>query len=109
MDTNKYMDDLSLLEPIAKQGQTECPYCGDSPVRHFETFCNETIASAANQSLSFPGMHAIHGFVDGVSDGFARFFIALFRAVGAAYFSRDISRARTLRSAQGQIGATRRV
>ena len=94
-----YMDDVALLEPEAKHAETACPYCGDSPVRHFETFLSESIASAANQWLAFPGSAALHGFVDRVSPGFARFFIALFRAVGAAYFTPDISRARTLRSA----------
>jgi D-alanine-D-alanine ligase-like ATP-grasp enzyme len=68
-------------------------------VRHFETFCNESIASAANQSLSFPGMRAIHDFVDKVSPGFARFFIGLFRLCGCAVFQKDIRRAKTLRSA----------
>src|SRR3989338_7584880 len=94
-----YIDDVALLEPEAKHAETACPYCGDSPVRHFETFLSESIASAANQWLAFPGSAALHGFVDRVSPGFARFFIALFRAVGAAYFTPDISRARTLRSA----------
>lgn len=93
------MHETSLPEPEAKQAQTACPYCGDSPVRHFETFLSETIASAANQSRLFPGMREIHGFVDRISDGFARFFIQLFRVLGCAFFSRDIERARTLRSA----------
>ncbi len=93
------MDDIQLPEPQARHGETACPYCGDSPIRHFETFVSESIASAANQWLSFPGMRALHGFVDRVSLGFARFFIFLFRAIGAASFSRDILRARTLRSA----------
>lgn len=93
------MDELLFLEPKAKQSETACPYCGDSPVRHFETFLCETMASAANQSRLFPGMRALHGFVDRISDGFARFFIGLLCFFGCAFFQRDIRRARTLRSA----------
>lgn len=93
------MDGIPLKEPQAKHAETACPYCGDSPVRHWETFLSESIASAANQWLAFPGSTALHEFAEQVSPGFACFFIALFRAVGAASFSQDISRARTLRSA----------
>lgn len=93
------MDDRAFLEPKAKQTETACLYCGDSPVRHLETFVSETMASAANQSRLFPGMRTLHGLVDRISDGFARFFIQILRLFGCAFFSRDMERARTLRSA----------
>lgn len=92
-------DEAAFPEPEAKHEQTKCPYCGDSPVRHFETFVSETIASAANHSLSHFWMRAIHGFVDSYADLFARLLIELLRILGAASFGRDIKRAKTLRSA----------
>lgn len=92
-------DAMALPLPEAKHKQTKCHYCGDSPVSHFETFCSETIVSAVNNSLSHPFIRAVHGFVDRYADLFARSFIWAFRFIGAATFSRDIKRAKTLRSA----------
>lgn len=44
-------------------------------------------------------MRTVHGFVDKCADLFARSFIWAFRFIGAATFSRDIKRVKTLRSA----------
>ncbi|TSC57074.1 MAG: cyanophycin synthetase [Parcubacteria group bacterium Greene0416_79] len=93
------MDEEELIkEPVAKHGETSCPYCGDSAVGHLSTYCHETIASAGNRALSHPFTRHLQRVADRAADVIAWAFLVLLQLLGAASFGSDIHKARSLRS-----------